>query len=735
MRKLLFALLLAGMPAYAQFGSNATRLRGKPLCNPLTLTDTWVLNWNAAGSCYSLVAPSGGGGLAPIADQRILGNVSGGSAVPIGITAAQVATFLSGQFEVPLTFTPPMTRTTNTITCAVATGSVPGCLATADWTTFNGKQAALSGLTNNQFVYATGAGSLASHQYFLKSASFDSPVTKNSYGAQFYLHHTGSGPFYSLLQFDDSANSNGGSGATKVDFLSQAGNHLSFTDTGGGWSITGFISLVANTQASYTVTSFSATPTFTPNPNTVAGGFIITLTGNVTSSTLFTAQVSTGELLTFNICQDATGGRTFVWPTTVLGGGTISAAASACSRQTFVYDGTNALATGPMSLFTSGAVTLPESNLSTSDITTNNASTSKHGFVPKLPNDATKFYNGVGAFTVPAGGNASIPSVGNITAVTAAANSTSDQALQELALPAGWLNTLTQQTILNGSGILTIAVAQIPTLTFKVKLCTVSGCGSGTVLTLASMTTAATVASTNNPWNLTLVSGTSLAGASGTLITHGFLAVDIAASNVAPEVIQNDTNTAVSSAIDLTAALFVDFTVATSTGSTGNIFIQQNAGAMNPGGSPVSSVNTMTGAVSLADLNSTGQVTVTHLSAPLPVAQGGYNGTSLSLSTQTDGATITWAIASVALASARVTLAGNRTLNLTGLVNGGSYVLNIIQDGTGSRGLTLGSGCTWKVSGGGSGAITPSTAANAQDMLAFVYDGTNCYANFSKNFN
>lgn len=42
--------------------------------------------------------------------------------------------------------------------------------------------------------------------------------------------------------------------------------------------------------------------------------------------------------------------------------------------------------------------------LSTSDITTNNVSTSKHGFAPKAPNDATKFLNGVGAWAVPSGG-------------------------------------------------------------------------------------------------------------------------------------------------------------------------------------------------------------------------------------------------------------------------------------------------------------------------------------------
>jgi len=49
-------------------------------------------------------------------------------------------------------------------------------------------------------------------------------------------------------------------------------------------------------------------------------------------------------------------------------------------------------------------VTLPltESDLSLSDVTTLNVSTTKHGFVPKAPNDATKFLNGVGAFAVPA---------------------------------------------------------------------------------------------------------------------------------------------------------------------------------------------------------------------------------------------------------------------------------------------------------------------------------------------
>lgn len=44
-----------------------------------------------------------------------------------------------------------------------------------------------------------------------------------------------------------------------------------------------------------------------------------------------------------------------------------------------------------------------DSDLSTSDITTNNVSITKHGFAPKAPNDATQFLNGVGGYSVPPG--------------------------------------------------------------------------------------------------------------------------------------------------------------------------------------------------------------------------------------------------------------------------------------------------------------------------------------------
>lgn len=183
--------------------------------------------------------------------------------------------------------------------------------------------------------------------------------------------------------------------------------------------------------------------------------------------------------------------------------------------------------------------------------------------------------------------------VGNVTPVTVSANSTADQTLQEVALPAGLLNNLSQPYLAHNSGIFTIATIQTPALTYKAKLCTVSGCGSGTVVTLVSITTTATVAATNNIWNLNLKMGTTVTGATGALIVHGTLVADLGATNTLAGSAFNDVNTAASSTINLAGALFIDFTVATSAGNAGNSFTSQistlepasTAGPTGPAGS------------------------------------------------------------------------------------------------------------------------------------------------------
>jgi hypothetical protein len=90
------------------------------------------------------------------------------------------------------------------------------------------------------------------------------------------------------------------------------------------------------------VVTFSATPTFDASLGNTQK---ITLTGNVTSSTLSNAVA--GQTINFIVCQDATGGRTFAWPLNVLGAMTIGSTASKCSAQTFLFDGTSAYALSP----------------------------------------------------------------------------------------------------------------------------------------------------------------------------------------------------------------------------------------------------------------------------------------------------------------------------------------------------------------------------------------------------
>lgn len=106
----------------------------------------------------------------------------------------------------------------------------------------------------------------------------------------------------------------------------------------GDWVLSGNLSVTKSTQLCESTVTFSATPTFNAG---ICNGWKITLTGNVTSSTLSGALI--GEPLYFEVCQDATGGRSFVPPSNVLSWKAISTAINTCTLQIYWYDGTNAL--------------------------------------------------------------------------------------------------------------------------------------------------------------------------------------------------------------------------------------------------------------------------------------------------------------------------------------------------------------------------------------------------------
>jgi hypothetical protein len=92
--------------------------------------------------------------------------------------------------------------------------------------------------------------------------------------------------------------------------------------------------------------------------------------------------------------------------------------------------------------------------------------------------------------------------------------------------------------------------------------------------------------------------------------------------------------------------------------------------------------------------------------------------------TLTDGTTISWDTNLGQIAT--VTLGGNRAIAAPSNLKVGTYILHVIQDGTGSRTLTWNSVFKWV------GGVAPvlTTTASRRDVFSFVCDGTNLYGSF-----
>lgn len=93
---------------------------------------------------------------------------------------------------------------------------------------------------------------------------------------------------------------------------------------------------------------------------TASEGFDLILTGNVSASTL--TGTSPGQLLTFVFAQDATGGRTFAWPTNVIAPGAVCPFASSVSIQVFkVRAGGTIIPVAPMLWISAAGAIIPQS--------------------------------------------------------------------------------------------------------------------------------------------------------------------------------------------------------------------------------------------------------------------------------------------------------------------------------------------------------------------------------------
>lgn len=155
----------------------------------------------------------------------------------------------------------------------------------------------------------------------------------------------------------------------------------------------------------------------------------------------------------------------------------------------------------------------------------------------------------------------------NVTPVTVSTNTTSDQNLMAGTVSANTMNSVGKTLKIFGAGVYTTPVANLSTITVKVKL------GSLTLATFISSANPGTV--TNNPWNFTTYVTTQTAGSSAVFETHGSLTIDLGATPSLASLTFMDVNTAVSSTLDSTSSQTLQITVAFSSGSASNSATQR----------------------------------------------------------------------------------------------------------------------------------------------------------------
>ena len=158
-----------------------------------------------------------------------------------------------------------------------------------------------------------------------------------------------------------------------------------------------------------------------------------------------------------------------------------------------------------------------------------------------------------------------------------------------------------------------------------------------------------------------------------------------------------------------------------SAASNGQILIGNGSGL---------SLATITQGSGLTITNGAGTITVA-LTAPTStqgisttVSGGSLTVATTALNSDVDGATITFDMS--VSDKHTVTLGGNRTLATTNDTTGKMFLVNLVQDGTGSRTVTWWSGIKWP----GGSAPTLTTAANKTDTFVFIKTGAGAYLGY-----
>ena len=143
-------------------------------------------------------------------------------------------------------------------------------------------------------------------------------------------------------------------------------------------------------------------------------------------------------------------------------------------------------------------------------------------------------------------------------------------------------------------------------------------------------------------------------------------------------------------------------------------FAKANIANNNASNTVLKTGDTMTGTLVVPTINVSQNLRVTGGTVDIAAA-------NILSQTLTDATTISWDASLGQIAT--LTLGGNRTLANATNLKVGTYVLHVIQDGTGGRTLTFSN--QYRFTGNVSPPLTAN--ANSRDMFSFVSDGTRLY--------